>query len=1344
MKPTLKKLILNKGVLITVFVVINFSFWVKNTGNATRIPKSSTTECIVTPTTLGQALRNPLKGFTTEGNKNHPWGTLAHTYIKWNELENDESDDIDKIKNFCNQKWQGFAENNVKAIPRVYLHWDGDKKYWPADMQEDDYSSDQFKQRLLRLIKRLGECWDNDSRVAFVEMGIFGKWGEQHSPFPTEEMEKLASDAFAEAFKNKKVSVRRNWERFTDHPFGEYWDSWAHYNQMWPHGNNIKKLNDKGRYLENYIGGETAYNWGEAEIQPGPSPTASVALEKHRNFVINSIRWLHGTQLKWISEYDKNNPAATSGAEKIQKVLGYRFELNEVRFSLNDSLKIAFDVTNTGSAPFYYDWPVEVALLDAENHNPVWKATYKNADIRRWLPGENWTDPDWTKVDGWSEFVPDTNWIASGTSNWKTPPQKNTIEESFAVDIPDGEYILSLSILDPAGDLPSLRFATQNYLNGGRHPLGIVNIETKQCSPLPKNFAFDNPKHDNSLYYEIETEQTVKNGDKPNVLFIAIDDLNDWVGCMGGNPQVKTPNLDKFNANGGMVMYKAHAPATVCCPSRSALLTGVHAHKTGVYGNKNNLKYAQKAKDLVTLPEYFSQNGYLSLTMGKIFHKHQLPGDDPNEKSDQGQWAFDEFHKTLGGVGPISSERPVNGLPNLEDENLNSYHARAFDWGPTKGNDETKMMDYKTAKWAADQIQNRDFQKPFFMAVGISKPHLTWYVPQKYFDMYPLDEIEIPETIPNDLEDILDKNGKQAFYPHDTWRRVEKYGRHKEAVRAYLATITFVDDCIGVLLDGLENSKHADNTIVMLWGDHGWHLGEKQKYGKTQLWQEACRVPMMVKVPGITPNNKRCDGLVNLIDMYPTLVDLCDLPPNSKNDGRSFAELLSKPDMQWNEPTLTTMGYGNHRIFDGRYSYIHHKEKGAEQLYDHEKDSMEWTNLINDPEYADVKARLKTYLPETDEPESVKNGDWPAPIDTLKKVWVFPGDTLRAWQYDFFFGNQSDTLFAQDSSRTIGIYGCDDTSGTNIRSYTDAEQFSDAAQFQWNTESQTFQANGQWLKYSVKFTNNVPYQLLMRARNISDANFKLNIFNSDEELMFFKDASLKNDFENLGGGNEQTDWFLSNFPVTELWGDFTVKFDWYDNIGEPGVFGTFSFTESNLDITPPEWFFVSIGNIDRGTDVVVVTTEDAKVYMVPEGTTPVADSLIAAAVAEVDVTAYGQAIITTNNLYPGDYVVYALDSAKNISEASRLITLQTPVNSKLIPAKPGINVTYNTTNQSLKVFSSVELRQIDLYSILGQKVKCKNCNGNIFQLNTKTLTKGIYIVQVQLSNGHIERKKISI
>lgn len=447
--------------------------------------------------------------------------------------------------------------------------------------------------------------------------------------------------------------------------------------------------------------------------------------------------------------------------------------------------------------------------------------------------------------------------------------------------------------------------------------------------------------------------------EKPNVLFIAIDDLNDWVGCFGGNPQVQTPHLDKFNAQGGMAMLDAHCASTVCGPSRSSLLTGKFPHRTGVYGNETNLKKAPLAKDLVTLPQYFSKHGYHTLSRGKIFHKHG---------EDEGQWAYDEWVPAKGGVGVIG-ERPVSGVQFDADDS--SSHAKTFDWGPTKGNDEKLMKDYITAEWAVKELSTRAFDKPFFMAVGISKPHLPWYVPQKYFDRYPLDKIELPKTLANDLDDVLDRKGN-AWKIDKTWTQVEKAGRHKEAVRAYLATISFVDDCIGVLLDGLAKSKHADNTIVVLWGDHGWHLGEKQRYGKTLLWQESCRVPLMVKVPGVTKPAQKCSGVVNLIDLYPTLVELCDLPKNPENDGRSFAPLLKNPTQEWNTPTLTDYGFGGHRIYDGRYSYIVFEQNGVEQLYDHQDDPLEWKNLVRDPNYAEVLKRLKALVPTQREPESPK------------------------------------------------------------------------------------------------------------------------------------------------------------------------------------------------------------------------------------------------------------------------------------------------------------------------------------------------------------------------------------
>ena len=459
----------------------------------------------VVPAPYTKALRNPLKGFTTRGIYDHPWATLAHTYIRWNGIENHESDGIDKIRRVTDEMWGDIASRNIKVIPRVYLHWSGNRKYWPADMTPDDYTSEQFQQRVVRLVERLGILWDIDPRVAFVELGIFGKWGEQHSPFPSDELQTLVADVCAKAFKNKLVSVRRNWERFQSQPFGEYWDSWAHYDQMWPHGNSIAQLNAaEGRYLTTYVGGEAAYNWGNADIQPGPSPTDSVAKEIHRNFVINSIRWLHCTQLRWIENYDTSNEAARVGADLIQQAFGYRFILEKVVFTPSVTegfLRVVLYVKNVGSAPFYYNWPLEVSLLNPDDRSVLWKQTFNALDIRDWLPGDGWTDPDWSPTSSWSKFKPNINWIDDGTPDWTTPPQTYEASGDFRLTLPTGQYILALAILDPAGQLPSLRFATRQYFKGGRHPIGIVTVNQGNGGPLRRGIVFDEPAEDDSLHY---------------------------------------------------------------------------------------------------------------------------------------------------------------------------------------------------------------------------------------------------------------------------------------------------------------------------------------------------------------------------------------------------------------------------------------------------------------------------------------------------------------------------------------------------------------------------------------------------------------------------------------------------------------------------------------------------------------------------------------------------------------------------------------------------------------------------------------------------------------------------
>jgi arylsulfatase A-like enzyme len=455
------------------------------------------------------------------------------------------------------------------------------------------------------------------------------------------------------------------------------------------------------------------------------------------------------------------------------------------------------------------------------------------------------------------------------------------------------------------------------------------------------------------------------NSQRYNVLFIAIDDLNDWVGCLGGNPQAITPNFDRFAKHHAMIMNKAYCPSTVCGPTRSALLTGKHATYTGVYGNAQNLKHAPKAKELETLPEYFGNRGYYTLSRGKIFHKHG----DPNSPGgvDEGQWAFQEFVKARGSNGAtVWEEKPA--LAGLKSG------GSPFTWAAVKGPTE-KTKDYSTCVWAANQFE-RDFDgKPFFMAVGISKPHLPWNVPQEFFDLYSLNEIEAAPFQRNDLDDIVRKDGKPIFKPTSRFLLADGNDMHRQANRAYLACVSYADHCLGVLFDSLEKSQYADNTIVMIWGDHGWHLSEKLHYGKTGLWEESARVPFLVNVPGVTAPNTKCDGVVNLIDMYPTLLDLCGLPPNPNNDGRSFAQLLKNPSMEWNYPTLTTYQFKNHSITDGRYRYTWYggRADGAEELYDHDTDPLEHINLASHPEYKEVIAKLQQHVPTHHEPNSPSN-----------------------------------------------------------------------------------------------------------------------------------------------------------------------------------------------------------------------------------------------------------------------------------------------------------------------------------------------------------------------------------
>jgi hypothetical protein len=465
----------------------------------------------VRPAGYAQALRNPLKGFTTQsirtGSSLHEWATLAHVYFRWNELENDATDGLDRILAASDQKFAQAPAHNIKVIPRVYLHWDGDQKYWPADMQADDYDSEQFRLRVVRLVQRLGQAWNNDPRVAFVELGIFGKWGEHHSPTPSASMQDLVGAAFRDAFPDKKVSVRHAWSEFRGFGFGEYWDSFAHHQQMWGHARGIDELNrSEGLYLDTYVGGEVAYNWGGWQIQPGDDPDDSVTDPLHRDFVYNAIRWLHATQLRWISNYDAGNAAARAGAEVLQRAMGYRFVLEAVEFThrVDDGrLRVRAQIRNEGSAPFYYRWPLEVALLDPTTRQVVWRSTFAGVDIRDWTPGSEWTAPDFEPISGWPNFAVGAGW-SSQPRQWAQLPGLHEASGEFALAAPQGVYVLALGILDPAGMTPSLRFASAQYWQGGRHPIGLVAVGTSGGGELPPDSVFDDPAADRSLNYTFQ------------------------------------------------------------------------------------------------------------------------------------------------------------------------------------------------------------------------------------------------------------------------------------------------------------------------------------------------------------------------------------------------------------------------------------------------------------------------------------------------------------------------------------------------------------------------------------------------------------------------------------------------------------------------------------------------------------------------------------------------------------------------------------------------------------------------------------------------------------------------
>jgi len=433
-------------------------------------------------------------------------------------------------------------------------------------------------------------------------------------------------------------------------------------------------------------------------------------------------------------------------------------------------------------------------------------------------------------------------------------------------------------------------------------------------------------------------------GARPNILFIAIDDMRDWVHYLG-YPYVQTPHLDRLAAR-GMYFTRAYCAAPVCNPSRTALLTGLRPGTSGVYGNSTD--WRQVMPDVITLPQYFHQNGYYCAGAGKIYHNSYPRVSD-----------WDVFHTRASKADNIAEDlmTQANESTGPQAEYAVTKVAQ-LSYGPTRAAD-SDMPDYINASYVIRQIRQKHDQ-PFFLACGIYKPHLPWRVPKKYFDMYPLDKIVLPTVKADDLADIP-APGIGLAHPQEH-AAIVKAGKWKEAVQAYLATITFADAQVGRLLDAYDASPEKDNTIICLWSDHGWHLGEKEHWRKCTLWEEATRSPFMMVVPGMTKPGQVCQRTVDYMSIYPTLCDLAGLPIPAQNEGVSIRPLLENPGAPWDRPGVTTYHPGNHSVRTERWRYIRYND-ASEELYDHDADPLEWTNLATDPKYADVKQQLGQWLP---------------------------------------------------------------------------------------------------------------------------------------------------------------------------------------------------------------------------------------------------------------------------------------------------------------------------------------------------------------------------------------------
>lgn len=484
------------GLLLTA-AALSTLVWSGGGAGLTERAHAAVGNLTVNLTETPEAFKNPIMGFRPSRYINdtsfsdREYADIYKQYIKYTDLETDATDSVQKIKDWSNTTWAGIENKNIKVVPRVVIVYPGTGEYWPNGVTHGDpvnqWLTDTLKSRLVAFISKLGQAWDNDPRVAFVELGLYGNWGENHI-YPNKfadgtdriplSFQTALGDAYTAAFHNKKVLVRYP-ETFTAYNFGIQWDSFALPDDA--AGGNGEISRDTWRSTIN--SGEVAYDWGD-QSNLGGSPDGTLGSTSNTNYVIDWIMNTHTSSLGWISDYNAGNSSVETGATAMQKVLGYRFVLNQATYTGNvtpgGTMNVSFNVTNKGSSPFYYNWPVEASLLKS-NGTVAWKGLFQG-EIRNWLPGTGWN---------------------SSTRAYNNAPATNTVNGAFTIptSVPNGTYTLALSILDPSGWKPSVRFANTNYYAGGRTPIGKVGIGQ---DPSDQNLgAFASLKSDNTLGYSL-------------------------------------------------------------------------------------------------------------------------------------------------------------------------------------------------------------------------------------------------------------------------------------------------------------------------------------------------------------------------------------------------------------------------------------------------------------------------------------------------------------------------------------------------------------------------------------------------------------------------------------------------------------------------------------------------------------------------------------------------------------------------------------------------------------------------------------------------------------------------